>query len=288
MAGVLGDLERALESRIVNPDGLADPLIVCIHGGGCTAEYFDVPGFSFCDRAIARDYSLLLVNRPGHGGSPPNENDNLSSSAEHVLAHVQNVLRERRSDNWVAVGHSIGAAIVTVIASKRPRGLLGIALSGIGDRPTTAARTWARGFERGQPDAALAQELLFGPPGTFSWRGTKALRHVVEAWRSEEVEETLYRWPSLFAESAPQVAVPVHLRLAEMERIWETGQAVVARLARAFVSAPSVDAGLLPDGGHLYEVHHRGAELGESQLDFFDELSARLDLDAPAGLAARP
>ena len=285
---MLGNLDKALKSRIVNPNGLADPLIVCIHGGGCTAEYFDVPGFSFCDRAVARDYSLLLVNRPGHGGSPLNENPNLSLSAEHILGHVQNVLRECRSDNWVAVGHSIGAAVVTVIASKRPRGLLGIALSGIGDRPTLAARTWARGLQCGQPDAVLAQNLLFGPPGTFSWRGTKALRHVVEAWRSEEVEETLYRWPALLTECAPHVAVPVHLRLAEMERIWDTGPEAVARLARAFANAPFIDAGLLPDGGHLYEVHHRGGELGESQLDFFDGLSARLDLDAPAGVAARP
>jgi pimeloyl-ACP methyl ester carboxylesterase len=284
---VLTGLE-ALKSRIVNPDSLADPLIVCIHGGGCTAEYFDVPGFSFCDRAVARGYSLLLVNRPGHGGSPRNDNYNLCSSAGHILGHVQNVLRKRRSQNWVAVGHSIGAAVVTVIASKLPRGLLGIALSGIGDRPTQAARTWARGFECGQPDAVLAQNLLFGPPGTFSWRGAKALRPVLADWRSDEVEETLYKWPSVFAERAPQVAVPVHLRLADMERIWDTGHEAVARLARAFASAPAVDAGLLRDGGHLYEIHNRGAELGESQLDFFDELSSRLDLEAPAGLATRP
>ena len=69
--------------------------------------------------------------------------------------------------------------------------------------------------------------------------------------------------------------MPVHLRLAEHEKIWETGPNVVFRMAARLEQAPLVDAALLPEGGHLYELHVRGLELIASQLDFVERLRWR-------------
>jgi hypothetical protein len=66
----------------------------------------------------------------------------------------------------------------------------------------------------------------------------------------------------------------VQLRLAEHDNIWVATQEAIGRMSGRLVAAPVVDAAILPAGGHLYEIHKRGGELVEAQLDF---LSARAD-----------
>ena len=65
------------------------------------------------------------------------------------------------------------------------------------------------------------------------------------------------------------MTVPVHFRLAEHESIWQASAAVIDRIRRSFGNARQVDADLLREGGHIYELHKRGFELVFSQLDFF-------------------
>jgi prepilin-type processing-associated H-X9-DG protein len=286
-----GGVDGSINSRCINPNGAIKPLIVCIHGGGCNAAYFDLPGFSFCDRAVVRGYPVLLINRPGHGGSAPVTEGGFKGAAEAILAYIQNTLSVRRlaESGWFMVGHSIGGAIATIIAGGlQPRDLRGVALSGIGDSPTLSAHEWAQRLNGRQSDIGLANGLLFGPQNTFSWRAPKALRSAAEPWRPIEVEETLKHWPRYFSDIARRVTVPVHLRLADAERIWENGPLALKRLAASFVNAPGVDCSLLPEGGHLYEVHHRGHELMASQLDFFDHITASLDPDRIVGIPGRP
>lgn len=278
-----------ITSRVVDPGATTKPPIVCVHGGGCNADYFDLPGFSFSNLAAARGYPLLLVNRPGHGDGTATAMD-FGSTAKAILAHVHGALEARSwTPEFFMLGHSIGAAIVMIAAGElRPKGLQGIALSGIGDTPTAPALMWARKLDVEQPDLGLASELLFGPAGSFSWRAPKALRHAAERWHSAEVDETIRCWPDRFSKSAAGISVPVHLRLAEGERIWETGPEAIGRLAATFANAPEIDADISPDGGHLYEVHLRGNELMASQLDFMDLLATRLDLRRSAEISEYP
>lgn len=209
--------------------------------------------------------------------------------AAAILAHVQGVLAERASRDWFLLGHSIGAAVATIIAGDlRPGTLRGIALTGIGDRPTVLARSWAGKWTGLPSDLEIASDLLFGDKDSYCWRAPKALRHAAEPWRLVEVEESLCLWPDRFVESAGGVDVPVHLRLADAERIWETGPAAMARVAALFRRAPRVDAAILPDGGHLYEVHRRGFELMDAQLDFFDGVTRSLDSSRRAEISAAP
>ena len=46
------------------------------------------------------------------------------------------------------------------------------------------------------------------------------------------------------------------------------------------MASPRVDAALLPEGGHVYEIHKRGPELIASQLDFLESCVAQ-DRGAP-------
>lgn len=270
-----------IKSQLIVGEGAKKPLLVCIHGGGCNAGYFDLPGFSFRARAEARGYPLLLVNRPGHGGSGPSGGVDFRSAAAVISKHIEGVVEAHSpSRKWFLIGHSIGGAVSIVVAGEnRPRGLSALAVSGIGDTPTSLAAAWFRQLGGLPIDGVLASDLLFGPSGSYSWRAPKALRHSAEPWQPAEVTETLDQWPAQWAGFAAKVEVPTHLRLAEAEQIWETGAVTVRRLASKFERASEVDAGMVPEGGHLYEVHYRGHELMESQLDFFDRITARLDLD---------
>jgi hypothetical protein len=160
----------------------------------------------------------------------------------------------------------------TLASAGRDWPLLGLAVSGIGDRPGGELVALRSRFSGGLVPAELMPQFLLGPRGTYSWRGPLALRHASESWSRAEVVDVLEAWPGRWPRVAAGVNRPVHLRLADQERVWETGDAAVRRMASRLVAAPFVDAGLLPDGGHLYEIHHRGGELVRSQLDFFQTI----------------
>jgi hypothetical protein len=107
-----------------------------------------------------------------------------------------------------------------------------------------------------------------GPEGTYSWQAPVAIRRAAEPWRIAEVLYIVERWPKRWPDVAAAIELPVHLRLAEHDNTWETGRPVVARMAEQLRRSRLVDADLLPEGGHLYEVHKRGPELIASQLRF--------------------
>lgn len=241
------------------------PLLVCIHGGGCCARYFDLHGFSTLQRALARQMPVLLVDRPGHGGSAPARSDHPIEEAAELIAAL---IDDQRAGREVAViGHSIGGAVAMRVAGQRPNWLRTIAISGIGDEiaPTFGALWSSFAVDN---ELKLTIDHFFGPPGTFRWNAPAALRAAAEPWRMAEARDVIFGWPGRFAAAAAAIHVPVHFRLAEHEAIWRTGAGVVARMAKAFQASRDVDAAILADGGHLYELHKRGGEFVESQLDF--------------------
>jgi pimeloyl-ACP methyl ester carboxylesterase len=248
------------------------PLLVCLHGGGCNSGYFRIKGCSTLDRAIELGFSVLLVDRPGHGGNPEMEGDRPIARMGPVIRNFIDEVRHAhlaRADGIVMIGQSIGGAVALGIASERGEWpLRALALSGIGDLPAPVVRQW---WSAPDPELAPADDtlsLFLGPEGSYGWQGPIALRSCSEPWRRAEVAEVVRAWPARWPDVAGGVDVPVHLRLAQHDRLWETGGNVVERMAAALSNAPAVDAALLPDGGHLYEIHKRGPELIESQLGF--------------------
>lgn len=258
----------------VDPNGL---FLVCIHGGGCNSGYFEVKGYSTAEQARARGMPVLLVNRPGHGGNFWLEGERpIADMVPAIRAFIDQVRADHfsNSEGLAIIGHSIGGALALTLASERGGWpLRAVAVSGIGDAPSSEIRK----FLESPADASLAPEntasLFLGPKGSYTWQAPIALRKASEPWRSSEVREVVGSWPARWPSLAAAIDVPVHLRLAEHDRLWDTGQAVIERMARCLVRCPDVDAALLPDGGHLYEIHKRGPELMVSQLDFLQRFA---------------
>jgi pimeloyl-ACP methyl ester carboxylesterase len=243
-------------------------LLVCIHGGGCNARYFDLKGFSVVERALARGMPVLLVNRPGHGGSAPPRTER---AIDEAAALIPPLIQEVRGDRPVVIiGHSIGGAVALALAAKPTAWpLKAIAVSGIGDRITAEfEQAWST-LLSGVPVETDINHF-FGPEGTYRWTAPMALRQASEPWQGDEVVDVVQEWPLRFAATAGKVGAAVHLRLAEHERIWDNSEEAVTRMREALGRSARVDAAILPDGGHLYELHKRGGELTESQLDFFE------------------
>lgn len=265
-----------LTSGILSVDERAEPsapLLVCIHGGGCNGGYFDIKGYSTAQIARERGFALLLVHRPGHGGNRPVEGEQPIADAMPVIRRFIDEVRERHFTSGsplFLLGHSIGGAIaLTLAAESGDWPLRAVAVSGIGDEPTPAIRSWWSAsppglFPPGEPGASL----FLGPDGSYHWQAPIALRRSSEPWQPAEVAEIVRRWPERWPGVAACIDVPVHLRLAEHDKIWTATDERVRRMADRLVRSPKVDAALLPDGGHLYEIHRRGPELVEAQLAF--------------------
>jgi pimeloyl-ACP methyl ester carboxylesterase len=269
-----------VSGRLLTPhDTEMRSLVVFIHGGGCNSSYFELGQRSPAATALARGHHVLLLDRPGFAGNGiADAGDPLVSSVAPIAGFVARVRDRLSGDCPVAIiGHSIGGALALAIAgSPRDWPLCAIAVSAIGDEPPASILSWTpdRLNPRDRPSADNAA-IFLGPEGSYDWRAITRLRKVAEPWIASEAMDMIHRWPRRWPAIAARVDVPVHLRLADGEKIWNTGDFVIARMAALLTGAPLVDAAILPEGGHLYELHRRGPELIESQLDFCEKLSSR-------------
>lgn len=251
------------------------PLLVCIHGGGCNAGYFELDPQAIAPSALRRHMPVLLVNRPGHAGNPSIGGKRpLKAMADAIRDLVQEVRAAHLPPGTplVLAGHSIGGAIALMLAGKRENWpLRAVAVAGVGDEPFESIRSWRPTNDDLTARAPLsAIPLYFGPEGSYHWRAPLRLRRVAEPWVVAEVLELLQCWPALWPELASTIEVPVQLRLSENDGIWRHEPEVLARMAASFSAAPFVDVAVLPGGGHLYELHKAGAAFVRAQLDFLE------------------
>lgn len=248
------------------------PLVLFIHGGGCNGRYFDLRGFSAVAKAYECGFQTLAIDRAGHGTSPPAGHD--QASAADDLDHLFEAFSRIRADHGLdhvpmgVIGHSIGGAVALELVAAHPDLAVGVAVSGVGTAPTREAIDW---WEAGQSDGASSappHHFFFGPDGTFDWRALIALRRATEPWSHEAVQNILEAWPRRFTQTAQKISCPVHWRMSENEKIWRHDDAALKEIAAAFADPELLDIGILPAGGHLYELHRRGMDHVEEQLDF--------------------
>lgn len=219
---------------------------------------------------MAFGFDVLLVDRPGYGDSAPPQTANPIREAANLLpGHLAPIMASRVSSDLVVIGHSIGGAVALTLAAQARLKIRSVAVSGIGRTPSDAALAWLVAQAKlTRPNLEPPSEFFFGPEGTYDWRGPIALRKVVEAWRPDELRDVRTDWPARFDAVASVIHVPVAFHLAEHEQIWRAAAQDVTDAAGRFTRAPYIESGVLPDGGHLYEIHKRGAELVALQLAF--------------------
>ena len=252
------------------------PLLVCLPGGGYTARYFDVPGFSLLDVTEANGFTAIALDRPGYGGSDP------LPAGERTFARNAEVLDEAIAALWadggaghpgvVIISHSIGSAVAVHIAAGQPAWpLLGIALQGVNTlSPDQVVGAW-HSMPRGVPVQFSAEQrrvFMYGPDGTFAPDAVGRAEISADACPIEELLEIVGEWPRTAADLAGQVRVPVQYVLAEHEALWCADQSRVDAFAGMFTSAPRVDAALAHGVGHNIDHHYLGRALQLQQLAF--------------------
>ncbi len=267
---------------LVEPESADDrlPFLACIHGGGCNGRYFDLKGSSLAKAAHGRGFTTLLLNRPGYGGNRALPGPFPIMETAPLIREFIERCRSEHAPNSIGaalIGHSIGGAIALTIAAERGDWpMRSVAVSGIGDQspPHFRSLSGAEG-ETIEPPSELGDALFFDPERSLKWQPLASLRAAAEPWLVSELNEVLDRWPFEWREVAARIDIPVHFRLAEHERVWIGGPAVVQRMAAAFERSPRVDAAILPGGGHLFEASRGGPEFIAGQLDFIAASAGR-------------
>ncbi|NYI92304.1 pimeloyl-ACP methyl ester carboxylesterase [Amycolatopsis endophytica] len=87
--------------------------------------------------------------------------------------------------------------------------------------------------------------------------------------------ESSSSWHSLFRDLAPNISVPVHLRVGELDELWIADDEQFAEFAAALTSSPTVDAAFFPAAGHAIDYHRVGAAFQTGQLAFALHCAAR-------------
>ncbi len=253
-----------------------DPLIIALHGGTYSSEYFDIPDHSLLDNATKQGIAVIAIDRPNYLGSSP------LTSEGSIIADNATVLSDAIGSIWsahggdaagvVLVAHSIGGAIATIIAAT-PQSwpVLGLATSGCLVRvPPESAGAWAALPDIPMIDlpVPLKDQLMFGPPETYDAKMPAASYPSNTLVPKAELLDITGAWIERRATTCAQVAVPVHHRQAEFDHLWITDQGEVDEYRSGFTAAPSIDAQIQSGSGHCIDFHLPSDEFQGSQLAF--------------------
>ena len=284
--------DSVLTGRRSTPKGshrvTSGPLIVAIHGGGYTSAYFDVPGHSLLDRAAAAGVQAVSFDRPSYGGSSKLavREGVLRGNAERLSNGIAELWRRNdgAAQGVVLVGHSIGAATVSLIASMAPEWpLLGIAISGASlasppGRPSFLDHEPPDGLIPSEPE--MVTSLMFGPEGSYAEDVPPKARTANEPAVFREVVEIVNEWPNYAADVFAKIRVPVQYRQAEHDVLVLQAEGEVDRVRQAFFNAPSVDAEMIHGVGHAIDFHDAGGAFQAEQIAFAIACAKRSRLGA--------
>ncbi|MEJ3406088.1 alpha/beta hydrolase [Rathayibacter sp. YIM 133350] len=252
------------------------PLIVALHGGTYTSEYFDISGHSLLEIATERGIPVIALDRPNYVGSSP-----LTSDESIILANAE-VIGDAIGSLWeqygggtagvVLIAHSIGGAVATAIAaSPQSWPLLGLATSGCLVRvPAESAGAWAALPDIPMIDlpVGLKDQLMFGPAESYD-EGMPAASYPSNTLVPKaELLDITGGWIARRAETCARVTVPVFHRQGEFDHLWVTSQDEIDEFRAGFTSSVLVDAELQPGAGHCIDFHRPSDEFQAAELDF--------------------
>jgi pimeloyl-ACP methyl ester carboxylesterase len=252
------------------------PLVIALHGGTYSSEYFDIPRHSLLDNASTLGVPVIALDRPNYVGSSPLTSDDsiIFANAEVIGDAIGSIWAEHGdgAPGIVLIGHSIGGAVATKIAAT-PQSwpLLGLATSGCLVRvPAESAGAWAA-----LPDIAmidlpvpLKDQLMFGPAATYDDAMPGASYPSNTLVPKAELLDITGGWIARRAEVCGEITVPVHHRQGEFDHLWVTSQDEIDEFIAGFTAAPSIDAELQRGSGHCIDFHLPSDDFQRSQLQF--------------------
>jgi pimeloyl-ACP methyl ester carboxylesterase len=260
----------ALVAEAPNPRAV----IVAIHGGGTTAVYFDCPGhpsLSLLRAGAERGFTVLALDRPGHGASTPYPEAMARPEQRVHLAYgaVDRILGERpRGAGLFVMAHSGGCELALRMAADN-RDLLGIELAGTGRRYHPAAREVLKVATRDHRPAGL-RELLWHPPELYPADVRTGITNSSTAPAYEDAMVTNWARQD-FPALAPAVRVPVQFSVAEHERVWQSDSAELAEIAALFSGSPRFTINEQLGAGHNISLGHTAAAYHSKVLSFVEE-----------------
>lgn len=273
-AGITLTGRSNLTPKFARTDGA--PLVIALHGGTYTSEYFDIAGYSLLDRAAALAVPVIALDRPNYvGSSALSPEGSIISANADVLDDVIGEIWQAHgagTEGVVLIAHSIGAAVATEIAAHHPDWpLLGLAMSGcLVQVPEQSRAAWESLPDIPMIDlpTPMKDQVMFGP-GPTCGPGMPAASHASNCpVPKTELLDITGGWVERRQEVCGRVAVPVHHRQGEFDALWVTDEAQVEQFRAGFTSAPSVDSRLQLGSGHCIDFHRPSLAFHLSQLSF--------------------
>lgn len=259
----------------VSPNA-GDPLVIALHGGTYSSEYFDIPNHSLLDNGTKQGIAVIAIDRPNYLGSSPltSEGSIIEDNATVLGDAIGSIWSEHGGDaaGIVLVAHSIGGAVATTIAANEQAWpMLGLATSGCLVRvPPESAGAWAALPDIPMIDlpVPLKDQLMFGPPETYDDAMPAASYPSNTLVPKAELLDITGGWIERRAATCARVKVPVHHRSAEFDHLWVVDQGEVDTYKAGFTSAASIDAALTLAAGHCIDFHLPSDDFQNSQLAF--------------------
>lgn len=235
----------------VEQRGAGSPALVFLHyWGGSSRSWRHI-----ADRLVA-DFRTVTFDQRGWGrSSAPTTGYALADYADDAQALITALDLER----YILVGHSMGGKIAQLLASRRPRGLMGLALIAPAPPvplalPLEARQAMVRAYETPESVATTVTQILapnglnpadFAAVMADSLAGAPRAR---EAWplgaSQEDISPLLAR-----------IAVPALVISGEQDRVDPPGLLARELLPRL----PQAQLHVLPNAGHLLPYEAPGA-----------------------------
>lgn len=253
------------------------PLLVVLHGGGYTSEYFKVAGSqagSFVDIANRSGFDVLRIDRPGYGRSTQlaDEVNTYARQAEILASAVVSAVGGEDRSVFL-VGHSIGGMIGLEMAARHLDWcLVGLAVSGMGAKLSDSGLGEQLGAIPGsglaELPAELRKQIFYGPEATVSADVVEAAGICYAPAPIVEMRAAA-RWAfERLDEVADEVKIPVHHALGEYDAIWDVSEAALGAFTSRFRPEVPVRPELIRRAGHSIDHHRVGATLHHRQLGF--------------------
>lgn len=230
-------------------------VILALHGGGATPEYYDAPGHpaqSLLRAGAANGYTVIAPFRPGYARHADRMTQKVSAreQVDATFALVDALVDDDTGAGLFVLGHSQGCILtMRMAADARGADLLGVEISGTG--VTHQDQVTAEVADDEDPRVVRRRRIhgLLWTPEDLYLSGVKAFVRPPEYEGPDAIG-----WPTEFPRLAAEVRVPVRISLADHEYWWQAGRAGLEELANLFEAAPRVVCEEHERAGHNISV----------------------------------